>query len=68
MAGFNGNGPTGLGPMTGRGRGLCITDEPEQVRRLLGLQTDVGLGRDGDDSVGGRAQRVGRDRRSGWSR
>ena len=33
MPGFDGTGPCGIGPMTGRGRGFCILrvpDEPDQ--------------------------------------
>ena len=30
MPGFDGTGPRGLGPMTGRGRGLCVLKLPAE--------------------------------------
>lgn len=48
MPGYNGTGPTGAGPMTGRGRGSCNTD-PDYGRPLpdvpFGFGRGMGLGR-----------------------
>jgi len=42
MPGFDGTGPLGQGPMTGRGQGFCILtnsrENPGQVKGLAGLQ------------------------------
>ena len=42
MPGFDGSGPSGQGPMTGRGQGFCVltvSDEnPGEVRGFVGLQ------------------------------
>jgi len=42
MPGFNGTGPQGKGPMTGRGLGFCVLqeskDKPGQVEGLAGIQ------------------------------
>ena len=42
MPGFDGTGPLGQGPMTGRGRGFCLLKEsknkPRQVKGLAGIQ------------------------------
>jgi hypothetical protein len=42
MPGFDGTGPQGRGPLTGRGRGYCIlrqaNDRPGQVSGLAGIQ------------------------------
>ena len=42
MPGFNGTGPSGQGPMTGRGQGFCVLtsseENPGQVRGFAGLQ------------------------------
>jgi hypothetical protein len=42
MPGFNGTGPQGRGPMTGRGMGFCILqeseDSPGQMKGLAGIQ------------------------------
>ena len=42
MPGFDGTGPLGQGPMTGRGRGFCLLKEsknkPSQVKGLAGIQ------------------------------
>ncbi|MBN1786927.1 MAG: DUF5320 domain-containing protein [Sedimentisphaerales bacterium] len=42
MPGFDGTGPLGQGPMTGRGRGFCVLksskENPGQVEGLAGLQ------------------------------
>jgi len=41
MPGFDGTGPLGQGPMTGRGRGFCILtnskDSPDQVEGFVGI-------------------------------
>jgi len=42
MPGFDGTGPLGQGPMTGRGQGFCLLKEsknkPSQVKGLAGIQ------------------------------
>jgi hypothetical protein len=42
MPGFNGKGPSGKGPLTGKGRGFCILKSseknPHQVQGFAGLQ------------------------------
>lgn len=42
MPGFDGTGPRGRGPMTGRGMGYCVfrqsPDKPDQIEGLAGLQ------------------------------
>ena len=42
MPGFNGKGPSGQGPLTGKGRGFCILKSseknPHQVQGFAGLQ------------------------------
>ena len=42
MLGFDGTGPLGQGPMTGRGQGFCVLTNskgnPGQVKGLAGLQ------------------------------
>jgi Family of unknown function (DUF5320) len=34
MPGFNGTGPRGMGPMTGRGMGYCVIPLSTQVKEL----------------------------------
>lgn len=34
MPGFNGTGPRGIGPMTGRGMGYCVIPLPTQDQEL----------------------------------
>jgi len=74
----NGTGPSGQGPMTGRGLGFCVTG----IRRLFGRRTNVtgstgnygaapgagfgtgyGAARGGRGRGGGRGQGQGRGRR-----
>ncbi|MHB0979377.1 MAG: DUF5320 domain-containing protein [Thermoleophilia bacterium] len=43
MPGFNGTGPTGAGPMTGGGRGMCITDDRKVIERFI--RVPIGFGR-----------------------
>lgn len=42
MPGFDGTGPLGQGPMTGRGQGFCVLtsseENPSQVKGFAGLQ------------------------------
>ena len=42
MPGFDGTGPLGQGPMTGRGQGFCILtsskENPDQIQGFVGLQ------------------------------
>jgi hypothetical protein len=44
MPGFDGTGPLGQGPMTGRGRGFCVLttseENPSQVEGFAGLQAE----------------------------
>ncbi|QNB44967.1 hypothetical protein BR63_00675 [Thermanaerosceptrum fracticalcis] len=45
MPGFNGRGPSNRGPMTGWGRGYCITEvTPEKEAAWAGLGFGLGLG------------------------
>ena len=43
MPGFDGTGPRGIGPMTGRGRGYCVMplNAPEQELDFLNNQVQV---------------------------
>lgn len=43
MPGFDGNGPLGQGPMTGRGMGNCVSTE-YNPRKYLGLGRGQGRG------------------------
>lgn len=43
MPGYNGTGPTGAGPMTGRGRGMCNND-PDYGRPMPDMPYGVGRG------------------------
>lgn len=43
MAGFDGNGPRGTGPMTGKGMGYCAADVSE--RPYYGRGMGLGMGR-----------------------
>jgi hypothetical protein len=43
MPGFNQTGPSGFGPMTGRGRGLCKTGRPVDETGISG-NADFGRG------------------------
>ena len=42
MPGFDGTGPQGKGPMTGKGMGFCIMkkskDQPGEVKGFVGIQ------------------------------
>ncbi|MFA6424624.1 MAG: DUF5320 domain-containing protein [Phycisphaerae bacterium] len=42
MPGFDGTGPQGKGPMTGKGMGFCILkeskDKPSQIEGFVGVQ------------------------------
>ncbi len=42
MPGFDGTGPQGRGPMTGKGMGFCILkeskDKPSQIEGFVGIQ------------------------------
>jgi len=42
MPGFDGTGPLGQGPMTGRGQGFCVLtsskENPDQIQGFAGLQ------------------------------
>ena len=57
MPGFNGTGPRGDGPMTGRGQGRC---NPGRVSNGLGSRIVSGLGRGRSSDRGlGRSSRRG---------
>lgn len=60
MPGFNGTGPRGEGPMTGGGRGVCISNIEE--RRDSGF---YGVGRGGMPRGGGRGRAWGGGRGRG---
>jgi hypothetical protein len=48
MPGYDGTGPASCGTMTGRGQGVCITDDPVKTERFLawrGRGLGWGLGR-----------------------
>lgn len=70
MPGFNGTGPTGAGPMTGGGRGVCATDAPGFIARFvrrgmgIGRGQGLGLGR----AARGLGRSAGRGHRNGWVR
>jgi len=42
MPGLNQTGPSGRGPMTGRGRGLCV---PDRTADTVPISNNVGMGR-----------------------
>ena len=44
MPGFDGNGPRGMGPMTGGGRGFCAVPGGAAVRRSFGMRRGAGYG------------------------
>lgn len=52
MPGLDGTGPKGMGPMGGRGRGMCMSNDRAVVERFarqaagLGLTFARGFGRD----------------------
>jgi len=68
MAGYDGTGPVGVGPMTGAGRGFCIEVDPAIVSRLVSRGIGIGRGRGLGNDRGGCGLRVGRGRGHGWSR
>lgn len=43
MPAFNGTGPLGRGPMTGRGRGYCVVPVPEPFRETTSLARLEGM-------------------------
>ena len=61
MPGFDGTGPAGLGPMTGRGQGYCVLERVKQegAEKLVGLAgidgrpVEVALGAVQDFRTGG---------------
>lgn len=64
MPGFNGMGPFNRGPMTGWGRGYCITEvstDKEAAWTGLGFGLGLGLGR-------GLGRRLGRRFNDAWGR
>jgi hypothetical protein len=62
MPGMNGTGPAGQGPMTGNGRGRCVSDDGGVIRRFF----DRGLGMGGGRGSG-RGRGLGLGRGSGVS-
>lgn len=59
MPGRDGTGPDSRGPLTGRGRGECISEAKETP--FAGLGRGLGLGRRGCRGVGiGRGRGLGR--------
>ncbi|MCE5202945.1 MAG: DUF5320 domain-containing protein [Actinomycetia bacterium] len=47
MPGLDGTGPAGQGPMTGGGRGTCVTDDETVVARIKRRTVTLGRGRGG---------------------
>lgn len=69
MPGFDRTGPAGEGEMTGRGRGMCATDEPETVGRFLRRDLWFGRGlRRGAPWGRGAGRGLGLGRGRGWWR
>ena len=68
MAGHDGTGAAGVGPMTGEGHGFCITDDAAVVGRLLSRGIGIDRGRGLGNDLCGRGWRIGRGRCYGWSR
>lgn len=64
MPGRNGTGPAGEGPMTGGGRGACVTTDPGVVSRFA----VSGRGRGGFGRGLGRAFGFGAGRGTGGAR
>jgi len=60
MPGFNGKGPRGEGPMTGGGRGYCVSD--------ISDNRPAGVGRGGFPRGGGRGRAWGGGRGRGAGR
>lgn len=66
---FDGTGPRGQGPMTGRGRGRCVTDNQGNVTRgPVPYNGDLGRGRGGPGRGLGPGRGFGRGRRAGGGR
>jgi len=61
MPGFDGTGPRGLGPLTGRGRGFCLTGISPVSAQPVSIYRGRGFGR---GRGGGRGMGRGRGR---WS-
>ena len=61
MPGLDATGPAGAGQMTGGGRGVCVTDDPEIVTRFIRHATGLGghLGRRGTARAQGRGMGLG---------
>lgn len=75
MPRFDGSGPTGEGPMTGRGQGNCASDSPGTVGRFAGFGAGIGRGLGmarrfgfGRGARGGRGAGFGPGARGGWRR
>jgi len=66
MAGFDGTGPRGMGPMTGRGRGFCAVPKEQfdkDAFERFGRGMGRGLGRGFEMGLGRRFRN-----RGGWGR
>lgn len=57
MAGFDGSGPRGMGPMTGRGRGYCIVALKDTSSPELPNKSSAGSLEARDESYLGKALR-----------
>jgi hypothetical protein len=64
MPRYDGTGPQGQGPLTGRGQGQC-TSTPAGSTRPVGFFQRLGLGLGRRGGRGGRAGRAGRGGRGG---
>ena len=67
MPKFDGTGPQGQGPLTGRGQGQC-TSTPTRPDQPVGFFQRLGLGLGRRAGRGGRAGRAGRGGRRGGGR
>ena len=58
MPDFDGRGPSGKGPMTGRGKGFCILKtsniKPDQINGLIGIEGKSVKKIDGNFNIAGK--------------
>ncbi|MBN2333393.1 MAG: DUF5320 domain-containing protein [Deltaproteobacteria bacterium] len=71
MPGFDGSGPRGMGPMTGRGMGYCVQPMGKPMINaslsVAGESRNYGVGRGGLPRGGGRGRAFGGRRgRRAW--